>query len=189
MMFLIETSDLRLRPLSIDDADQFVALCNDIDIARNTSRISRSYARDDADAFIERRGGDNFGAENEYVFAVCQHGKIVACAGSRQTQPGVCEIGYWVGADYRGCGIATASARAVTQFAFETMAAEKVTAGFFVDNPTSGRVLERVGFTKTGETEMLYSHGRECEVETIRVAVGRSQFQLCSEIVIRSAGS
>lgn len=186
-MFTIRTAGLSLRPIELRDAARFADLCNDIDVARNTSRIPHPYSRADADAFVANRGADMFGGDNEYVFAVCRGDQIIACAGDHRTAPGVFEIGYWVGADYRRQGVATLAARAVTQFAFETLGAETATAGFFADNPASGRVLERAGFRPTGEIVEMHSAGRGETVETVRLALSRADFQLSPEIVITPA--
>ncbi len=185
----IRASELFLRPVRIDDAAQFAFLCNDPAIARNTARIPHPYMRADAEKFVARRGAGMFGGDGEFVFAVCRNDEIVACAGATRTSPGVFEIGYWVGADYRGRGVATGAASAVTQFAFVRLSATSVTAGFFADNPTSGRVLERVGFKPTGETILMHSVGRGEEVETVRLSLPRADFRLRPEIVITASES
>ena len=188
-MFRIKTKTLLLRPVESSDAERFYRLCNDIDIARNTARIVHPYERAEADAFVARRGAGAFGDENEYVFAACFDDEIVACAGVHETSPGVCEIGYWVGADYRRRGFATEAARAVTQFAFDKLKAKTATAGHFADNPASGRVLERAGYKRTGDIIQMHSAGRGCEVDTIRMAVACDDFQLLPEIVIEETRS
>ena len=43
-------------------------------------------------------------------------------------------------------------ARVVT-FAFEELGAERLNACWYVDNPASGRVLEKLGFTCAGEEQ------------------------------------
>ena len=188
-MFKITTDKLVLRPIEVNDAARFYELCNDIEIARNTARIPYPYSRADADAFIARRSTGQFGSDGEYAFAVCLDDELVACAGATVTAPGVYEIGYWVGADYRGRGVATGAARAVTHFVFDTLGAKIAAAGYFADNQASGRVLERVGFRPTGETVTMQSAGRGCEVETVRMALSRADFPLSHKIVIETGGA
>lgn len=62
------------------------------------------------------------------------------------------EFGYWYGRQYWGQGYATEAARPVLRFAFEDLEAEQLTAGWFDDNPASGAVLHKLGFTVTGTT-------------------------------------
>jgi RimJ/RimL family protein N-acetyltransferase len=40
----------------------------------------------------------------------------------------------------------------------------RVSAGHFVDNPASGRVLRKLGFVPTGQTRPRFSCARACEV-------------------------
>jgi RimJ/RimL family protein N-acetyltransferase len=62
------------------------------------------------------------------------------------------EIGYGINASYWGQGLASEAVGAVVQWAFGTGYAARVTAQTGVGNIASQRVLERNGFTKTGET-------------------------------------
>jgi len=183
-MIEMRYGDITLRPITPDDAGDFATLCNDIDIARNTARIPHPYTCADAEAFVKKCGGASFGADGDFVFAVCRDGQIVACAGANQTSDGVFEIGYWVGAPFRRQGHATRAARAVTHFAFEHRNAKTASAGFFADNPASGRILERIGFRRTGECVLMPSIGRGGDVETIRLTLDRRDFEMSPEIVI-----
>jgi RimJ/RimL family protein N-acetyltransferase len=79
------------------------------------------------------------------------------------------EIGYWLGEEFWGRGIATEAVRAVTEYAFGTFDLCRVYAGVFEWNPASMRVLEKAGYefecamrksvTKDGETmdEAIYA--------------------------------
>ena len=64
---------------------------------------------------------------------------------------------YWFGRPYWGQGFAT---EAATAFVSEANKLGALNAGHFVDNPASGRVLSKVGFTYTGETLAMFSLGR-----------------------------
>lgn len=183
-MIELRHGDITLRPIAPEDAGEFALLCNDIDIARNTARIPHPYGRADAEAFVAKCGGASFGADGDYVFAVRRDGRIVACAGANRTSDGIFEIGYWVGAPFRRQGLATRAARAVTHFAFECLNAKTATAGFFADNPASGRILDRIGFRRTGETVYMQSIGRGEAVETLRLSLDRRDYEVSAEIVI-----
>ena len=187
-MTIMTVSDLTFRPVALQDAARFAVLCNDETIARNTARISHPYARADAEKFL-RYAQEAAARGKEAIFAVCCHGEIIACAGAMTTGLNKYEIGYWVGADYRRRGVATAAARAVTQFAFVELKAETATAGYFADNPSSGRVLERAGYKRTGEVVDLFSRGRGEDVETVRMELRRADFALSPDIVIAQSGA
>ena len=67
---------------------------------------------------------------------------------------GIVEIGYWVLAHARRRGFATRVARLLAEHAF-SLGVERVAAYVNLDNPASGRVLERAGFTREGVVRSL----------------------------------
>ena len=69
------------------------------------------------------------------------------------------ELGYWFARDHWGQGYATEAARGILRTA-RALGIDKVTAGHFVENPASGRVLRKVGFRETGEVRPISSAGR-----------------------------
>jgi len=175
-MTRIHTQRLMLRPVHKRDASRFVKLCSDILIARNTARVPHPYGIKDAEKFV-RFAEEAFASDKEYPFAVCRNDEIVACAGVAPKGGGVFELGYWVGADYRGEGLATEAAAAVAHFAVHKRKAREIVAGYFTDNPASGRVLEKIGLTPTGEIVKMYSVGRGCEDDVARVSVSANNLK------------
>jgi RimJ/RimL family protein N-acetyltransferase len=79
------------------------------------------------------------------------------------------EIGYWLGEEYWGLGIATEAVLAVVDYGFQTFDIHRIFAGVFERNSASMRVLEKAGFkqearlikaiTKEGQTmdEFIYA--------------------------------
>ena len=61
---------------------------------------------------------------------------------------------------------------AVGAFVGEAAKMGVLNAGHFVDNPASGRVLRKVGFAYTGETERMFSMGRGESVDCKRMRFG-----------------
>ncbi len=72
---------------------------------------------------------------------------------------GQAELGYWISRSYWGLGFASEAARAVVGIA-RALGHKQLISGHFTDNPASGRVLRKVGFRATGQTEMRHSRGR-----------------------------
>lgn len=60
------------------------------------------------------------------------------------------EIGYWLGEEFWGQGIATEALIAVTEHAFSEYALCRLYAHVFEWNPASARVLEKAGYTYEG---------------------------------------
>ncbi|MBU5345800.1 GNAT family N-acetyltransferase [Paenibacillus lautus] len=64
------------------------------------------------------------------------------------------EIGYGIAKEFRGVGYATEVAKALTQWALSTFNLKYVVATITDDNPSSLRVIEKVGFLKYGKMKI-----------------------------------
>ncbi len=187
-MYIIAIADLTLRPIELSDAPRFAELVNDFSLAQFTSSIPHPYTLEDAKAFVAL-ARDEMQNGAEWRFAVCRDDEIIACVGLRKGQKPSCfELGYWVGAPYRGRGVATRAAEAVVHFGFETLNADKVTAGHFEDNPSSGHILRKIGFRPTGETVSTFSRARNVDVPTARYDIEPAWRRLSSDIAIAKRG-
>ena len=60
------------------------------------------------------------------------------------------ELGYWVGAEFTGKGIATRAAAAMTKYAFEKLGMNRVAILACTDNTPSINVAKRLGFVEEG---------------------------------------
>jgi RimJ/RimL family protein N-acetyltransferase len=68
-------------------------------------------------------------------------------------------MGYWIARPHWGKGFATEASRALIDIA-RTLKLPRLEASHFVDNPASGRVLEKLGFVPTGLSAARYSCAR-----------------------------
>jgi RimJ/RimL family protein N-acetyltransferase len=94
----------------------------------------------------------------DHVYAIDLTGEgLIGCIGAHARRTGDVEFGYWIGRPFWGRGLATEAACAVAE---EARALGSLRAGHFVDNPASGRVLEKAGFRYTGAVELRFSLAR-----------------------------
>jgi RimJ/RimL family protein N-acetyltransferase len=155
----IETRRLVLRAPNAGDIDAIAILADDIDIARMTTRMPYPYRRADAEAFIAR--AQTIDPEREAVFVIDRDGDgPVGVLGLHPHGAFGPEIGYWIGRPYLGQGIASEAAGAAMNWAARDWGRRVAVAGYFADNPASGRVLERAGFLHTGEIQHRLSIAR-----------------------------
>ncbi|MBE9557956.1 MAG: GNAT family N-acetyltransferase [Proteobacteria bacterium] len=151
MMPTLETERLLLRPFREEDAPAVHEHCENWNIARMLTRIPHPYSRDIAARWIashaaEWRSGD------EHTFCIEFDGKTVGAIGLRRISAATYELGYWLGEPFWGKGIATEATRRTMGYAFEELGAENLSSGHYVDNPASGRVLEKCGFRYTRDS-------------------------------------
>ena len=59
-------------------------------------------------------------------------------------------LGYWLGAEFNGRGLATTAVRDIIRLAFDDLGLHRIEAGTLVHNIRSQPVLERSGFVRFG---------------------------------------
>ena len=162
----IETRRLVLRAPAPADAERIALLAGDFDVARMTTSMPHPFLRDHAEAFLARAGALDPSRESLFAVDLDDQGLIgvVGFHPADRTDGGVetprhvgPEIGYWLGRPYWGRGLATEAVAGALAWAKKAWRRRAVVSGHFVDNPASGRVLEKAGFLYTGEIQP-----REC---------------------------
>ena len=84
---------------------------------------------------------------------------LVGSGGLGRRPSGAVEMGYWIAREHWNRGFATEAGMALLAIA-ESLRLPALEASYFIDNPASGRVLEKLGFQPTGLTVSRYSCGR-----------------------------
>lgn len=79
-------------------------------------------------------------------------------------EAGESELGYWLTPEAWGRGYATEAGRAVVEIARHALGLKRLHAGYFLDNPASGRVLEKLCFRPSGRVVPRFSKARGVEV-------------------------
>jgi len=77
------------------------------------------------------------------------------------------EIGYWLTLDSWGRGYATEAGEATLVAARSSLDYSRFVSGHLVDNPASGRMLEKLGFRRTGRIELRFSKTRNRMVDCV----------------------
>ncbi|MGM9868609.1 MAG: GNAT family N-acetyltransferase [Sodaliphilus sp.] len=96
-----------------------------------------------------------------------------SCDCSLPARPGEPTVGYWVGKPFWNRGICTEALRLMIHHVRTTTSIASLISGHFVDNPASGKVMEKCGFTPTGNTcvdESLYS-GENRPIRVLRLSL------------------
>ena len=144
----LETRRLLLRPPRLEDTDAFTRLLADEAVVRYTARIPHPYTSEDARAFLSRPAA---GGEIGWIITARADGAVLGAVGfDALTAPEGPALGFWLGRPFWGAGIMSEAVARVLRYAFEDMSAARIRSHAHPDNPASGRVLERTGFTFTG---------------------------------------
>lgn len=169
----IRSERLFLRPGWPEDWEELHSLIDDEQVVRNLARAPWPYTGEDARSFAsvpQTRLLPHFFV----TLPGAQGARLIGCAGLNREEGDV-ELGYWIARDHWGRGYASEAARAVLSLA-RTLGHERIVANHFLDNPASGRVLEKVGFRRTGRvTERLSKgRGRACPSREYELVFGSS---------------
>ena len=78
-------------------------------------------------------------------------------------------IGYWVARPYWNQGICTEALRLMIGHIRETTEIKSLISGHFIDNPASGRVMEKCGFIPTGEIVVDPEQGKDTPIRVLRL--------------------
>ncbi|MBV1918896.1 MAG: GNAT family N-acetyltransferase [Sphingomonadaceae bacterium] len=164
----IRSERLFLRPGWPEESQELFALIRDEEIAWNLASARWPYKAGDAREFIVKL--QETGLPNFFVTLPTQSGaKLIGCAGLARDR-GETTLGYWIARDYWGHGYATEAVRAVLGTA-RALGYRRIVAGHLHDNPASGRVLAKAGFSPTGQTLCRYSPGRGAQAASVRFEI------------------
>jgi RimJ/RimL family protein N-acetyltransferase len=143
----LDTARLHLRRPVEQDAAAILSIAGDWEVARRLARVPHPYTDADVRFFLDHV------ARNEPTWAILwrQTSRLIGMMGLVPAPDGrSAELGYYIARDHWGRGVATEAALAITRVGFESFGYLKLTSGYHVDNPASGRVLAKLGFTIVG---------------------------------------
>ena len=149
----LATERLTLRPLVSDDAAALHRLLNDFAVCRNLAMVPFPYSRALADEWIaSARAQLDKGA----AFHLAITGRdtdtetLVGAVGLR-VEGRFGHLGYWVGRQFWGHGVASEAAGRLARWALAHLDLDQLTANVATDNAASIAVLRRIGFRHVGE--------------------------------------
>ena len=164
---VLKTARLVLRRPTLADAQVIACLANDRRIAENTRRLPHPYSQDHAVDFIHSIAPHG----REIVFLIEYEHLPVGMVGIDWSEADTPELGYWLGVDFWGRGLATEAARGVIDYFFEEFDADQLRAGSRVVNPASRNVLEKCGFQWSGvELHRFEALGSSTPVDRFRLS-------------------
>ncbi|MGN0213789.1 MAG: GNAT family N-acetyltransferase [Muribaculaceae bacterium] len=93
-----------------------------------------------------------------WAIVLRESGKVVgaigygpSCECDLPAREGELTVGYWIGKDYWNSGICTEALQLLINRVVNHTKIQSFISGHYVDNPASGRVMEKCGFVATGE--------------------------------------
>ena len=176
------TSRLLLRPGFPEDAPALAAAIADEGIVRHLGAAPWPYRMRDATAFLAAPADPIL--PNLLLFERTSGApQLVGACGLSRRPSGAVELGYWVARPAWGRGIATEACMALIDIA-RTLGFQRLEGAHFLDNPASGRVLEKLGFVATGITAPRAScaRGEDSPARLMRLDLARPAAGIVEEM-------
>ena len=152
---VMETGRIILRPWKDSDADVLFKWASDPDVGPRAGWPPHQSVEESREV-IRTVFCD---ATNTWAIELKETGEAIGAMGfgpscncnlpAREGEP---LIGYWVAKPYWNRGICTEALGLMIEHIRKTTDIKSLISGHFVDNPASGRVMEKCGFIPTGET-------------------------------------
>lgn len=161
------TERLLLRPGWAEDAPALARAIADEQIVRNLSIAPWPFSLRDAEAYLAAPRDPSLPSFLIFERTDGAPNFIGSCGLGRRPS-GAVELGYWIRRDRWNEGLATEAGQALVDIA-RALRLDRLEASWFVDNPASGRVLEKLGFQPTGITAPRYSCARGGEHDAMLV--------------------
>ncbi|HEX9162744.1 MAG TPA: GNAT family protein [Thermoanaerobaculia bacterium] len=163
-----------LRPFEMSDAPRVQQLAGAREVALNTLLIPHPYPDGAAEEWI---GLQKQKAEEGHINFAIDAGELVGAIGLvTKKEWGRAEVGYWIGVPFWGRGYATEATGLIIGYGFEHLNLNRIYAGYFSRNRSSGRVMEKNGMKYEGT---LRQHVKKWDeyVDIVYHAILRSEWK------------
>jgi [ribosomal protein S5]-alanine N-acetyltransferase len=151
---------VNLREILINDAQDITLLLMNYNVSKHLWEIPNPYSIDDALEFIKCANSDfntlkalHFAIESKIIPRSRNNLKFVGTISVKNIDlvNKKADLGYWIGEQYWGRGIATECLKLIIDYAFSAeLGLKQLCAYVFPENKASIRVLEKNGMNKVG---------------------------------------
>ncbi|HLF08482.1 MAG TPA: GNAT family protein [Dehalococcoidia bacterium] len=150
----LRTERLLLRPYRFDDVEDELVYRSDPEFARYLYHLPQPFTRRHAEGMVAVNVSEPW--EKYQTFAVVLARRVIGTVNLEQdAENRIAMLGYAIGRDYWGKGIAPEAARALIDWGFETFKLAKIWASTDARHERSWRVMEKLGMRREG---LLRSH-------------------------------
>lgn len=150
---ILKTGRLRLRPWNDRDADALYKYASDPIVGPRAGWPPHKSPQESLEIIR-----NIFSMEGMWAVELKQTLEVIGCVGylpsslsNLEINEDECEVGYWIARPYWNKGICSEALGAVVDLCFQARGFNVLWGDYFPENPASGRVMEKCGFTFTGK--------------------------------------
>ena len=153
----LKTSRLVLRCFAEQDRGQVIRILRNGEISKTF--MLPEFPDDAAAGKLFDHILKNSLSEQHFERAVCLEEKVIGFVNDVEIQDGTIELGYVIHPDFQNQGYATEALTASIQELFR-QGYSVVRAGYFEENPASGRVMEKSGMHQISKVDAIEYRGK-----------------------------
>ena len=171
----IQTYRLIIKPPEPVDVEALVALVNNWEVVKWLANVPYPYNISHGINYVEK-SKQNIEMGSQYNCFIFLQDYLVGGIGLDLQDNDIYELGYWLGEEHWGQGIATEASRAMLSFGFNELKQTRIEAGYGDGNDASANVLKKLGFVNLGETmRFCKSHNKEMKEHLVYLELERFQ--------------
>lgn len=148
----METERIILRPWRESDAESLFKYASDPELGPRAGWLPHKSVEESREIIRTI-----FSAEGMWAVELRETHEAIGCVGylpssssNLAIEENQCEVGYWIARPYWGRGICTEALSLVVDYCLKVKGFSVLWGSYFPENPASGRVMEKCGFTDTG---------------------------------------
>ena len=153
-----------IRPFTAADSAQVQTLLSDARVAQMAGNIAYPYPEHGAQTWIKSHSAQHrSGSAIIRAIAPIKGGQCIGAISIDQISRGLNgsgNLGYWVGVPYWNQGFCEEAGELMLTLATKEYAMGRLVAAHRIDNPASGRVLEKLGFNELEPQRMTNLSGQ-----------------------------
>lgn len=156
---VLGTTRLVLRQPTDDDAPAIVEVSAPLEVVRGTLTLPHPYTLDDARVYLERvQRNAQTGPTTSFAITLREPPcPLIGLIGLHYDPLHEhAELGYILHMGHWGRGYISEAIPEMLRYGFDVLKLQRIHAGWYSDNPASGRVLEKAGFVREGLRPRLY---------------------------------
>lgn len=150
---MMETERILLRPWRDEDAESLFKYASDPDVGPRAGWPPHKSVEESMEVIHTF-----FNNDRTWAIELKETREVIGCIGyytfgesNINIGENDAEVGYWVAKPYWNQGICTEALRRLIDYCIHEKSFRTLWCDFFIDNPASGRVMEKCGFHDTGE--------------------------------------
>ncbi len=161
------TPRLLLRKMTMKDAQDIFAYSQDPEVARHVLWDAQKSLNEAKDYIRYMRKRYFYNQPSSWGIIYQKTGRLIGTIGymDYDENNSTVEVGYSLSRHYWNQGLMTEALQKVIEVSFEELEIHRIEAQHEIDNPSSGRVMEKCGMKKEGVLrERLYNKGKYADM-------------------------